>query len=773
MLDNSPKAWVWWLNRFFTVGLALLELYTGIIGQTVVLGEIIPDTSLGNESSLVQQGVDIRGEIGNRIDGGAVRGANLFHSFIEFNVENGQRVYFSNPNGVQNIITRVIGKRSDILGTLGVLGNSNLFLINPNGIVFGANARLDIAGSFVASTADSLVFDNGFAFSATNPQAPPLLTINVPLGLQFGATPASIVNQSRATNINGEVVGLQVQPGKTLALVGGDIDLQGGSMTAEGGRIELGAIAQNGLARFNLSSAPEAFPISLSYKGIQSFQDIKLSRRSEILANSDSTTEMVSDVQLQGRRVTITEESGIFARNRGSGLPGSVTVNASDVVELIGGSPINQDSLINVSNSGSGAGSNVIINTSRLIVRDGAYIAATTAGAGRGGNITVNALESVELIGTTLDSQFGSGLFSQVRRDARGDGGSITVNTRRLSVRNGAQVSTPTFAAGQGGKIVVKASESVEVSGRTPDGQNVSSLTARSALGATGSAGSVLIETGQLLVQNGAKVSVSSLSSGNPGNLELTAHNILLDQGSVEALTTSGTDGNIVLKVADYILIRNGSLINARALNNGNGGNINIDTNFVIAVTKENSDIIANAFEGSGGRINIKAQSIFGLAPRDTLTPLSDINASSELGVDGVVNINTPDVDPSRGLVALPTNLVDASQQIAQNCSREGRTASQQSEFVITGRGGLPPNPSEPLSSDAVWEDLQFYTLNSEVSNDAQIEKKRVSPPPPSIIEAQGWTIDTKGNVTLIAHAPTTTSHTSDLTPVSCPTARN
>jgi filamentous hemagglutinin family protein len=167
----------------------------GISDRT--LAQITPDATLGTENSIVTPNVNIGGLPADRIDGGAVRGANLFHSFSDFNVGEGLRVYFGNPAGIENILSRVTGNNvSNILGTLGVDGAANLFLLNPNGIIFGPNAQLDIAGSFVASTANSVVFGNGIEFSATNPQAPPLLTISVPLGLQYGTQPPQAIENA-------------------------------------------------------------------------------------------------------------------------------------------------------------------------------------------------------------------------------------------------------------------------------------------------------------------------------------------------------------------------------------------------------------------------------------------------------------------------------------------------------------------------------------------------------------------------------------------------
>ncbi|WP_293094051.1 filamentous hemagglutinin N-terminal domain-containing protein [Moorena sp. SIO3I6] len=208
--------------RVRAISLALSGVTLAISGNGVLadyaLAEIVPDGTLGNESSVVIPNTTVRGEIADKIEGGATRGANLFHSFQEFNVGELQRVYFANPSGIENILTRVTGGNlSNILGTLGVDGPANLFLLNPNGIVFGSQAKLDVAGSFFASTANSLVFGDGLEFSATSPQAPPLLTINITPGLQYGKY------DPRTTITNAG----NLAAGKDLTLAAGNLDLQG------------------------------------------------------------------------------------------------------------------------------------------------------------------------------------------------------------------------------------------------------------------------------------------------------------------------------------------------------------------------------------------------------------------------------------------------------------------------------------------------------------------------------------------------------------------
>lgn len=182
------------------------------------------------------------------IDNGDRAGGNLFHSFSQFSVPNGGSAVFQNPTDVQNIISRVTGGAiSNIDGLIRTQGSANLFLLNPTGIVFGPNASLNIGGSFFATTANSLLFGDGVEFSATNLQTPPVLSVNIPIGLRFRDNPGDITNQSIAVDNSGNPVGLQVQKGNSLALVGGDVNLlDGGRLTAAGGRIELGGLAQAG-----------------------------------------------------------------------------------------------------------------------------------------------------------------------------------------------------------------------------------------------------------------------------------------------------------------------------------------------------------------------------------------------------------------------------------------------------------------------------------------------------------------------------------------------
>ncbi|NEQ23541.1 MAG: S-layer family protein, partial [Microcoleus sp. SIO2G3] len=265
---------------------------------------------------------------------------------------------------------------------------------------------------------------------------------------------------------------------------------------------------------------------------------------------------------------------------------------------------------------------------------------------------------------------------------------------------------------------------------------------------------------------------------GSAGNLQVTANSIFLDnQGKLSARTASGNGGNITLQVQDVLLLRNNSAISTNAGfdgTSGDGGNITIDAGFIIAVPQENSDITANAYQGRGGRIDITTQGIFGLEFREQLTPLSDITASSDFGLSGVVEIKQLDIDPSQGLTSLPTDVVDPTGMIDYQCQIDKNSADNR--FTLTGRGGLPPNPNEPLAEENWLEDLGTPTEVGDAEEERRQVQSRVveeveekaSPalenvPASSddqIVEAQGWIIAADGKVTLTPQALSNTSVT-------------
>ncbi|MEH2013175.1 two-partner secretion domain-containing protein [Nostoc sp.] len=785
-MSGDRSSWCWKLGIVSTLAIAgVLTLF-----ESFALAQIQKDGTLGSESSIITPKL-IDGQPIDQIDGGAVRGTNLFHSFEQFSVSAGRTAYFNNAIDIQNIISRVTGNYiSNIDGILKANGTANLFLINPNGIVFGPNASLNIGGSFVASTASNLNFADGTKFSATSPQTTPLLTLSVPIGLQFGATAAPIRNQSQAkpdgaTNNFGQGVGLQVQQGKTLALIGGDITLEGGNITGKQARIELGSVAGNSL----VSLSPTNQGWALGYEGVQNFQTIQLTAQNGIPSIVDASGEDGGNIQIQGASV----ELGVSA----------VLSNVS----------------YNTVNSG-----NINVTTKNLVVRDGAQLQ---------GQLTINASDSVELIGGTSipvlrdgSDLISSGLFSATYSDK--NAGSITINTGKLRIEGGARISTSSEGifrymtnqltpanTGKAGNLTVNASESVELIGTSPNGSKLSGLF--SGTEGPGDGGNLTLTTGQLIIKDGAAITVSSQARknviyigdpnnlGKAGDLNITAHSILLDnKGKLTSNSESGKGGNITLQVRDLLLMRRESKITTNAGTtglSGDGGNIIIKApnGFIVAAPLGNSDITANAFSGSGGKITITAKNIFGFVPRTGADvekldptgeknpnnlPTNDITAFSQQNpsLNGTVQINSPDADPSRGLVELPVNLVDASQQIVADCNSGGKIG--RGSFIRTGRGGLIADPTQPLiADDAVLAD--WITLSPESQNRAGgIQKRAVVQAqrntedksqkvnsvnePTQIVEAQGWVMDANGNVVLVAQVPTATPHNSWLNTASC-----
>ncbi|MEL7244395.1 MAG: filamentous hemagglutinin N-terminal domain-containing protein [Cyanobacteria bacterium J06573_2] len=794
-------------------GIAFLS---GFMAGCVTLGISLSASAQVTSDGTTNTTINRNGNNFNILNG-IQKGNNLFHSFGEFSIPTGGSAIFNNSTDVVNIINRVTGGNiSHIDGLIKATGNANLFLINPAGIVFGENASLDIGGSFLGTTAENILFEDGFEFSAVNAQSEPLLTVSVPLGLQMGQNPSSIeVNNSgyelsatgRQPYERGNIpTGLSVNTGNTIALVGGNLSMKGGIVSAEDGRVELGAVTSPDVVSLN----PTELGWKFDYSDVSQFGDIQLEQQTLVeasnigaiqlygqnilfqdgslllienrsnqaaigidvqgsgtvefvgISNNSILSGVVSDARSSGKGgdITITADR-IIGRDNGGNLrsftfengdSGNITLNSNEI-NLIGGD--RNAPIAEIRTLGAGNGGTLTVNTKHLTLQEAALISNVNNGSGSAGSIILNATESVK-VGPNGNH---ATLIGSSAVSPNGNAGSIAINTKVLTVLGGALISSSTFGTGNAGQITLNGSESIEISGSgiTTSIRTIEPTTIRTSgvllpevfrrfLGlpdqVTGSAGAININTPSLQITDTALITVRHDSVGDAGKIQINADSVALnDQGQITANTASGEGGNINLNLQSDLILRNNSLIDTEADGTGNGGNITINSPVIAGF--ENSDIIANAEEGNGGNINITTQGIFGLEFRNELTEESDITASSQFGVNGTVKINNISIDPSSGLVELPTELKDSSQQIASGCS-----SNNGSSFVATGRGGIPKNPKEQVDINPTWSDirdLSAYRQPNKNIKPTQISNK------PAIVEATGFIRNQKGEIELIA----------------------
>ena len=722
--------------------LLALSITLSLLPVSQVEAQLIPDNTLGKENSIVNSIDSLQ-----RIDGGAIRGSNLFHSFKEFNIDSGKSVYFNNPGAIENILTRVTGRNpSQIFGKLGVLGNANLFLINPNGIIFGENATLDIRGSFIGSTADSIKLNDGTEFSATNSSVNPILTISVPLGLQYGGNPGDIeVLKSK----------LQVADSNSLALIGGNIKLDGGNLTAPVGGIDLFAVKNGEVTLVNSNGQ-----IKLEVGKSIGYGDIQLLNT----ANVDASGNSGGRIQVRGRNITLQDSSTISTNTEGNGSGEELNIAATELLKISG-----SYLLAEVKETATGTSSDLIVDSKRLLVNDGGVIGTATEGLGNTSALEIKA-EDIQIIGSN------SRLLAIVTSKASGNAGNLTIETTNLQVKDGAQIAATTFGKGNAGNMEIKA-DSVELIGFSQSGRASKSGFFTSALQKDGQGGNLSVTANRLIIRDGATINASNFSSDDPENLQGragtgTPGNILLNspfiqlenQAIITANANAGDKGNINIE-SQNLQLRQGSIISTNAKNSANGGNINIDTNTLVAL--ENSDITANSEGSFGGRVIIDAKGIFGTQFREELTSLSDITATSSLGAsfNGVVDINTITVDPSTGLVELPETLADSTQKIKAGC-----TASVGNNFIFSGRGGLPQSPGDLFNGNTTYTELIDLVPAEKTTFNIRNDKDDVSVDNQKnqILEATEWVVDADGNVIFVAKVSENTPQHERFSSVSC-----
>jgi filamentous hemagglutinin family protein len=843
-----------WNKKICTIGQTSL-LKAGFFLAFLIIPSLVRAQVIGDKTLPVPTDTTFSDNVFT-INGGTHRGNALFHSFERFDLPNDTlKAFFNNTSTINNIFARVTGGSvSRIYGQIAAEGTANLFFINPSGIIFGPNATLNIGGSFIGSTADSIIFANGGEFSVSNPQVPPLLSVNIPIALQFRPNPGAILVEGTGHNLrqidvtfpkidrSNSVEGLRVNPGKTLALIGGNISLTGSTLTAEGGHIELGAV-NSGVIELSETAAGWNF----GFEGVSSFRDIELTQ----LAALDASGFKGGSIHLQGDRIKVTDGSLVLIQTEGSQSGADLTVDAFKSFEVSGADLERaiRTSVINQS-VGEGNGGDLVVSTKQLVVRDGGFVTTRALNNGSGGNIVLNASESVDLIGSSnFDTDFSTvidavtqgagnsgkltvsttrltiqdggqlgtaginltsldegltltpvpnpGSLGDVTVNATqlvqvlsagalfsvtygaGNAGKLVINTQKVEVRDGGSIESATFAGGNAGSIIINASESLDIRGLLADATAPSQIISSANLldaetrafyflpdVPSGRSGSLIINSPSLVINDSAQITVRNDGTGPAGNLLINANSIVLDnKAGITASTESGEGGNITLNAGRLLQLGKNSLISATAGGTGNGGNLDINAQFLLSFPKANGDISANALSGKGGAISIFAKGIFGFAISDRLTTENDITAFSQLqpALNGIITLNTPDIDPSRGLLDLPETVIDPYTLIAQNPCKKGT----QSQFARTGRGGLPPNPTGDLNANITQVSLIEPVMSQPTATSTDEVTASHSE---SILPAQGWVYNNQGKIVLTAYNPTVTeSHRAPERSPSCP----
>jgi filamentous hemagglutinin family protein len=542
----------------------------------------------------------------NLIEGGTRAGNNLFHSFREFSVPTGVEAFFNNALDIRNIFSRVTGSSiSNIDGLIRANGTANLFLLNPNGIIFGPNAKLNIGGSFFASTANSIKFTDGLEFAANNLQSSPLLSINVPLGLQYGKSPREIRIQGDSSS------SLEVLPGKSLTILGGNVTIDGGILQAPGGAIELGGISTEGTIGLNNDG-------SLSFPDNLARADVSIINQAEIRVQSSGG----GSITVKARNLDILGESYLSAGiATGKGTPksiaGNILLDATDAITITSSQVENT-----VEENAIGNSKTIIVNAKSLTLTNGGVISTSTSGKGNAGDINIVISDRLSLDGE--NSKGGSGIFAAVYKTAQGEAGDVTITTNSLSITNGGIIGAGTFGFGKAGEVTIQANDiALDGEGSVYYSAIVNGIQE----GGTGDGRGITINTKTLTLTNGAQINASTLGKGKAGRITINATQSVSFDGEAKDRTPTGAFGFVGENAegeADGITINtksltisNGAQINASTLGKGNAGNINIVTSDRLSLDGANSANFTGIFatvkenaQGEAGDITITTNSL-------------------------------------------------------------------------------------------------------------------------------------------------------------------
>lgn len=477
------------------------------------------DGTLGRSGNLSGPDYAITADLGRQT------GNNLFHSFSQLNLSQGESAIFSGPASIANIIGRVTGgSASNIDGTLrSSIPAANLYLLNPSGLIFGPHAQLDIGGSFYASSANYIVFSDGSRFAAMGDGNVLSTASPEAFGFLGGNTGSIAVNGSQ----------LRAGTGQQLVLAGGDIFIDGqgsGTLAAPAGKIALYSAAGEG--ELGLPDAP-AGQLPPPRHG-----NIRINGNERITVNGSGGRIVIQAGNLQ------LENAFLLAQNVGS--TGGISINAPGDVML-------DRTIVQSATDSPASGGVIAIEAGQLVASNQSEIDTSTFGRGNGGRISLNA--------GNLTLTEGSRISNLVTEDSTGQGGNTAIQvsgTMRVSGQSVtgrlSAVLNSTFGGGDAGELTIEASR-LELS----DG------TLQAATTDIGQAGTIRIISNEIGLDSGGLIHAASNGRGDAGTIDIRATQLSLEEGArINTESTGGGQGGTILIQTGTLDLNDGSNISNR-----------------------------------------------------------------------------------------------------------------------------------------------------------------------------------------------------------------
>lgn len=647
--------------------------------------EIVTDGTLGTAQSLDGPDFMVSEDLGLRA------GNNLFHSFQRFNLHPGESATFSGAADIEHLISRVTGGTASNLDGLlrSEVGQADLYLINPAGVLFGPNVSLDIPASFYVGAADTLTFSDGAQFSASDPAAS-TLGIATPAAFGFLGTAGGRVG------VEGSVMALPQN--RTLMLAGRGLDIRNASLSIEAGQVVLAAVgdsAQETPFASDLSTQPNG-PIRLADSEIRVIGDgggfITLSggainiQRSLLDNRNSGGLERGALVRVHGDDISLDGSGGLQAGVHAAGKGPQIEVEAVGRLSIVNGA------LINSSTLGSGDAGEVFITAGSLLIdrQEAEYLTGVVSqtwvdNTGNAAGLTLDIAGDLELLGGSrvrsvsyaqgdagnvkvragnllIDGVWGTsggGLFSESAAGSAGDGGQVNVDVAgRTLILDGGRISGSSYSSGgqAGGVTLRTGSLWIDGEGRTTEGvidgaTGGTGILSNTTLRNPGDEGPLVrVEVADHLeILNRGVISADSYySDGNAGRVEVTAGSIRIDGVDDDAgfgatgissssLGGLGTGGDIAV-TADTIEIIDGGSIAARATLSGDSGSIDVVAD-QLRIEGELDDAVTFQFTG----ISTTAEFSDGDAGEITLDVAGEIELLSGGAISSTAKSNVGD----------------------------------------------------------------------------------------------------------------------------------